>query len=383
MGRFVIVRTGRIDPRFDDLMTTDTGVGTTEAWALVRTMLEDMTAMIGEDAETELEFIEGIRVLARITALCSELSVDIDVERPWFFPMVTQARYVGGPNPDGEYLLAMIDGSHRYRVSGNRGSSAYLGFQILAGIGLTPRRQAAYLSDRDLAIAADGSFSIVIASTKPSAEELGDAVWLEVPDDASAIVVREYIADRATESLASLDISPLDPPGPLAVPTDSLIAGQLTGMAWTIAKLATLHRTIKPELLGQPNQLLTAEASDLGDADTTPDNLYMIGTFRLAEDESLVIELEPPATRYWSVTLENIWHECIDAHRRRSSITNAAAVTGDDGTVRIVIGAADPGDPNWLDTGGRHRGFVLLRWLDNPAPPSVTATVQQLTAATS
>ena len=97
-------------------------------------------------------------------------------------------------------------------------------------------------------------------------------------------------------------------------------------MGWTIAKLATLHRTIQPELLDQPNQLLTAEAADLGAADTTPDNLYMLGTFRLADGEALVIDLDPPDTRYWSVTLENIWHECIDHRRRRSSLTNAHAV---------------------------------------------------------
>ena len=85
-------------------------------------------------------------------------------------------------------------------------------------------------------------------------------------------------------------------------------------------KLTTLHRTIKPELLDQPNALVTAEAADLGSADTTPDNLYMIGTFAArAADESLVLEFIPPDTRYWNVTLENIWHECIEPRRRHSS----------------------------------------------------------------
>ena len=34
-----------------------------------------------------------------------------------------------------------------------------------------------------------------------------------------------------------------------------------------------------------------------------------------------------------------------------------------------------PGADNWLDTGGRHRGFVILRWLDNPRPPDVRCRV--------
>ena len=80
-----------------------------------------------------------------------------------------------------------------------------------------------------------------------------------------------------------------------------------------------------------------------------------------------MLEIEPPETRYWSVTMENIWHECIDARRRHSSITNAAA------RCRRRRQGADRGragrsqeSSNWLDTGGRHRGFVIIRWLDNP-----------------
>ena len=338
-------------------------------------MLDDVTATVESDAETELELVEGLRVLARVTSLCSELSLDVDAQAPWFFAMSTDARLIGGVNPDGAYPLAMIDGRYRYRVRGNRGTTAYLGFQVLAGVGLTPRRMAAYVSDRDLDVGDDGAFSFVLATNEPTAAELNGDPWIAVPEDASAVLVREYIGDRAREVSAAIAIEPLDPPGAPELPTDALIAEQLTSMAWTIAKLTTLHRTIKPELLDTPNVLVTAEAAQLGAADTTPDNLYMIGTFRLAPDEALVLDLEPPATRYWSVTLENIWHECIDPHRRTSSITNAGATAAADGTVRIVVAATNPGVDNWLDTGGRHRGFVTVRWLDNPDPPVVKTGV--------
>jgi hypothetical protein len=349
---------------------------TLEAWRLVRQMLDDLTASIETEAETELEWIEGLRVLGRATALCAELSLDVDAQAPWFFSMNSPARLIGGPNPDGEYFLAMIDGSHRYRVNGRRGTSAYLGFQVLAGVGLTPRHMAAYVSDRDLQVDADGRFSFVLSLDEPSAEELAGAPWVSIPADSSAIVVREYVADCAAEVLAELSVDPLDPPGRPDRPTDDLIGNQFTSMAWTIAKLTTLHQTVKPELLQMPNQLVTAEAAELGSADTTPDNLYMLGTFRLEPDQALVLDLEPPDTRYWSVTVENIWHECIDPRRRRSSLTNASAVADDDGRVRVVVSAQDPGVDNWLDTGGRHRGFVVVRWLDHPAaPPLVTRVV--------
>ena len=41
------------------------------------------------------------------------------------------------------------------------------------------------------------------------------------------------------------------------------------------------------------------------------------------------------------------------------------------------ISAQDFGFGHWLDTGGRHRGFVVLRWLDNPTAPDVRVSVRE------
>jgi hypothetical protein len=362
------------------------GRATEEGWGLVRTMLDDMATMIRSEAQTELELVEGFRVLGRVTALCAELSLDVDTEDPWFFSMNTEARLVGGPNPDGEYHLGMIDGARRYRISGRRGTVTYLGFQILAGRGLTPRRMAAFVSDRDLALDADGRFALVLSTTQPSPAELAGATWVPIPDDASGIVVRQYIADRSVEELAEFTIASLDPVGTPALPTDASVGESLTAMGWTIAKLMTLHRTVLPEAVDRPNELFTVEAGALGGENTTPDNLYVLGTWRLGPDEALELVFTPPAGRYWSVTVENIWHEVIDTRRRTSSVTNAGATLRPDGTVRIVLSAtrppsADDGSTVWLDTGGRHRGFVCVRWLDNPAAPEVRAAVLALLEA--
>jgi Protein of unknown function (DUF1214) len=346
---------------------------TLAAWQFFQQMLADVTKVVIQDAESERELLEGLRVIARVSSLCSQLSVEADLDQPSFFDMCSENRMIGGPNPDGNYYLAMIRGDRRYRITGARGTSAYLGFQVLAGTGLTPRRMSTYVSDTDLALTS-GEFALVLSADEPS--DLADAKWVQIPDDASSVVVREYLGDRGSEELATLRIETLDP-GPLAPLTDDELAEQFTAMAWTLMKLATLHRTIKPELLERPNTLLTAEAADLGAADTTPDNLYMMGTFRLDAGQALVLDIEPPDTRYWNVTLENIWHECLEPRRRHSSVTNRAVQPDSDGRVRIAISTEDFGFGHWLDTGGRHRGFVVLRWLDNPNPPDVTVSVRQ------
>ena len=109
-----------------------------EGWQLVRTMLDDMTVVVESLAETELELLEGLRVLARTTALCSEISVDVDPELPWFFSMNTEMRLIGGPNPDGEYYPAMIDGRRRYRVRGDRGTARTSGSRFSRASGSRP-----------------------------------------------------------------------------------------------------------------------------------------------------------------------------------------------------------------------------------------------------
>jgi hypothetical protein len=183
------------------------------------------------------------------------------------------------------------------------------------------------------------------------------------------VIVRQYINSRTHETLAEYDIELLDKNVELPIPTDEDTAARLTGTAWTMWKLARLHRDI-PHLLETPNQLFTMSASQAGSADTTPDNTYMLGTFRLAPDEALIIDVEPPKTRYWCIVLENIWHECFDYLHRSVSFTKSRAKLRDDGTARFIIAHKKPvdakGPVNWLDAAGRERGFMMFRWLDTP-----------------
>src|SRR6201999_1368348 len=149
---------------------------TVKAWAFVQKMIGDITGIVTADAENERELLEGLGVISRVTALCSELTVEADPELPWFFDMCSPTRLIGGPNPDGQYLLAMIRGDRSYRVTGTRGTTAYLGVQVLAGTGLTPRRMSGYLSDTDLKCNS-GSFALVFSAAEPSADILGAAQW--------------------------------------------------------------------------------------------------------------------------------------------------------------------------------------------------------------
>jgi len=48
---------------------------------------------------------------------------------------------------------------------------------------------------------------------------------------------------------------------------------------------------------------------------------------------------------------------------RQTSLSFKQAHVDTDGKFRCVVAHADPGVPNWLDTGGNRRGFIFYRWL--------------------
>ncbi|MBY0276974.1 DUF1214 domain-containing protein, partial [Candidatus Binatia bacterium] len=266
---------------------------------------------------------------------------------------------------------------------GRRGGVAALGLQVLAGHGLAPRRIAAHVPDRDLPILPDGDFEIVLARQQPPPHQCQAAIWVAIPDDASALLASQFLGDPAHEAPAQLAIEPLDRPAPPSPLHDHALAQRFDELAWSIARLATLHRTVRPELLAAPNRLHAIPAAEIGTGmSTSAADTCLTGSFRLDADEALVIDMLPPVTRWWSVALENVWHECADARSRATAASNATAERRPDGSVRVVVAARDPGVPGvtWLDTGGRHRGFVTLRWIEHPDVPAHATQVVPLVA---
>ena len=75
------------------------------AWQFFQQMLADVTKIVTEDAESERELLEGLRVIARVSSLCSQMSVEADSAGRSFFDMCSPNRMIGGPNPDGNYYL--------------------------------------------------------------------------------------------------------------------------------------------------------------------------------------------------------------------------------------------------------------------------------------
>ena len=316
--------------------------------------------MVLNDARTEQEAAEGMRWLLRVIAMSVEVAADANPRMPHFQRMDTLVRKVGGDNPDAEYEFVAIDGQYDYKITGNVGSVRYLGLTFNAGQGNTPRRQFAYLSDKTLNLDEAGNFTLIISQEAPDIP----GQWVQTPADASGILVRQYIAQREHEELPSFHIEVLGDVLPFRPVTDQEVADAIIGTSYAFFSLTTLHHRVLPELMEKTNFFIEATSENLGGAISGNDNLYMIGSYQLADDEALLMRVQPPDTRYWNIALESRWHEIADYLHRPTSLTLDEVQYSKDGSVEFVVAHQDPGHPNWLDTSGHNFGFITLRWVE-------------------
>lgn len=275
-------------------------------------------------------------------------------------PSNTDAVFKWGMDcPDCLYTGAGLRGGDTYRLWGNRGTARYVGLQTMGGMVST----ANVLLD-EIELAPNGDFEIVLSAD----EHPGN--WMPMAEDATQLVVRHFFYDWDREVASSLSIERLAGPptnGAGADPVDvrAALARQLVALGdFVEANLDFFLQFATPE---QPNTFNPPfDGTAMGAA---AENRPVIGSFRLAPDEALVVEVEPPQGLYWSYSIGNPWWETIDYARHQSSLNGHQAEIDTDGVMRVVIAHEDPGVANWLDTAGHGEGPVILRCVRTDTAP--------------
>ena len=90
-------------------------------------------------------------------------------------------------------------------------------------------------------------------------------------------------------------------------------------------------------------------------------------SFDLAENQAIVLTLDPAGSAYTGVQLIDPWMISADVKRHQVSLNVSQSTPNADGTFTYVISRKDPGVSNWLDTAGLNHGFGILRWHASPA----------------
>ncbi len=284
---------------------------------------------------------------------------------PAIKPSAMDAAYKWGMEcPDCIYVGSALKGDQTYRLSGRRGSARYVGLQVMSGMASTFN---ALIDDFDLG--PDGEFEVIL-SAQPQ-----EGNWIPLVEHATMLVIRHFFYDWEHEVPASLSIEPLSDRSLLAEspPVDprTALARQVIALGDFVEdNLRFFMDLARPEA---PNTFLPPfDGTAMGAA---AENRPVIGSWKLAPDEALVIEVTPPEGVYWSFSLGNTWWETIDYGNRQSSLNGFQAVVDDDGKVRVVVAHEDPGVANWLDTAGHSEGAIILRCVRTDTAPTPTTRV--------
>ncbi len=303
-----------------------------------------------------------------------------------FFRVIDPRSREGADNPDQRYLVSLVTGGATYRVWGNVGSARRVEFQVYAGNPYLTGgggRTASFLTFEDLIVGDEGSFEVFLSPQRRPGN------WLENPNDGTKLFVRQVYGDWSNEPPGEVHIDRVGSEGSLRPPlTEDLMARRLENAAADLRSHIRVWPMVVQHILdGSPPNELSAPL-DSGPQGGVPGRWMIQGTFELGDDEALIVKTWPASGNYQGIQLLDLWLESLEYANRQTSLTGDQAQLSEDGCYYFVISSRDPGVANWLDTVGRRRGVILLRY-DGMAEASfdpqklpTTAKVKQSELAT-
>lgn len=283
---------------------------------------------------------------------------------PEFWPMFNEPYSFFFANTDDSYYQAVVEDDGVYEISGFRGKTRLVEFQVNSGLfnpyGSGPKGPTLsnYNVDSDAHVNEDGSFKVILSATRPDGYK-GD--WWELKPGATYIWVRQRAYNWNDED-GRFAIQRLDTPA--IKPRDS--ADQLQSK---LAQIYTFTRNWMEYALDwaaklrQRGLVNKIAVDDLSGSGGLGDQRYLQGLFELAPDEALILETEvPDSCQYWMFQLGDEFMATIGWANRQISFNGFNAHMSSDGKFRAVISAKDPGVPNWMDNAGYRRGHIMGRW---------------------
>ncbi|MBO9549356.1 DUF1214 domain-containing protein [Pseudomonas sp.] len=333
-----------------------------------------MRAEAPADAQTRAE---GFRYLTRLLRIALEMHLEYaDPDFPGFITPSHETAKIGADNPDNLYRYARLNGARRYRVSGQRGSVAYLSFGTQKGGYETNGKmiQTGFIDASQLQLDADGHFEIIL-----SQEPQAGGNWLRLEPESNALIVRQTFLDRASEQAAQLHIERLDADR-LPQPLDAHGLQQgLQRAAAFVENTARLFADWAQGYQAHVNQLPPADQPLCQAVGGDPNIFYYHSCWALADDEALVIEVsQVPRCDFWNLQINNYWMESLDYRYHRICLNKHSARLDPRGGLRVVLSARDPGLANWLETAGHPHGTLCLRWVGADTPVHPTTRVVKL-----
>ncbi len=312
--------------------------------------------------QTEQDLAEGYDYLAGSIEASLHMAWAYQRDFPYFVQSTGPYTKLGLDNPDALYLHAYLRDDTEYVVTGRRGSTTDLSFQVLNG-DYSPVEVPDSLTafdDRQLQIGPDGQFELRFGPPRPDAA----AGYVTLGPGSAMLVVREVYSDWASERRGTLRIQRADRVGHAPAPIDQGLLAKRYAVAGKIllSRLRTFLAFPEWFYLKEPVNTMTEPRRTPGGLAT---QFSSVGHFDLEPDQAMVVTV-PAASRdvapYQGIQLGSMWYISLDYINHQTSLTADQARSDPDGMLRFVISDRNPGVANWLELTGRRRGYVQIRW---------------------
>jgi hypothetical protein len=296
------------------------------------------------------ELAEGYEYLAGSIRSSLQMAFDHDLEHPVLVNPTHQYARQGLDNPDAVYLTAPLVPGASYLVSGVRGTTADLSFQVMDGTYSAdgaPGTLAAF-DDRELDIADDGSFE-----------------WRFGPElgltKGSTLIVREVYDDWLAEERGRLRIQRLDTVGKPRRPADRARIAKRYAVAakLLVGRLHTWFAFPEWFTYKEPVNTLTVPRPTPGGLAS---QFSSIGHYALDDDQAMIVTVPVAECAYQASQIGSRWYVSTDYEHHQTSLTKAQSKADPDGMFRYVVSERDPGVANWLEACGHPSGVMMLRW---------------------
>jgi hypothetical protein len=307
---------------------------------------------------TERDLIEGYDYLAGSIRASLMQAWAYQRDFPYFAQSTGPYTKLGLDNPDTLYFHAYLRDDAEYVVTGRRGTTADLSFQVLNG-DYTPVDVPDSLTafdDRAFDIAEDGSFELHFGPSAPTSRNS-----LQLAPGSAMLIVREVYSNWNTEQRGVIRIQRVDRVGaqPPPLTTDVLARRYSVAGRILLSRLRTFLAFPQWFYLNLPVNTLTEPRRTPGGLDT---QYSSVGHYELDTDTAMIVTVPRSDAPYQGIQLGSLWYISLDYLNHQTSLTTDQARTDPDGRIRFVISERDPGVANWLERTGHDRGYLQIRW---------------------
>ena len=312
---------------------------------------------------TEQDLIEGYDYLAGNIRASLQLAWAYQRDFPYFVQSTGPYTKMGLDNPDTLYFHSYLRDDAEYVVTGRRGTTADLSFQVLSG-DYSPVEVPDSLTafdDRAIEIGADGSFELRFG---PATGGRMPRNYFTLGPGSAMLLVREVYSDWATERRGTISIHRADRAGCAPPVPDAGTLERRYGVAGKIllSRLRTFLAFPQWFYLKLPVNTMTPPRPTPGGLAT---QYSSAGHYELRDDQAMIVTV-PAAGQaiapYQGIQLGSMWYISLDYISHQTSLTADQALIDPDGMMRVVISERDPGVANWLECTGHQRGYVQIRW---------------------